>query len=116
LSTRIMHISVGGPDREIEVNGKRVLFEDHPHFGPCPISRRTGDPLSKQPSRAFWDAITRWTLAGKPVDGQVAIVPPWCGQCRGEGSVVDPVRGGKWVVPCPTCKGQKIELLKGSLT
>jgi hypothetical protein len=109
LTTRIIHISVGGPDREIEVNGKRVLFEDHPRFGPTPISRRNFAVLSKAPSRAFWDAIERWTLAGKPVDGQVAIVPAWCAECRGDGWVVDPVRGGKWVVPCPSCEGQKIK-------
>lgn len=63
----IIHISLGGPDRTIQVNGKRHLFEAHPYCGPVAI-KRNGDPLKKQPSD-FWDAATRWYQQGQKIDG-----------------------------------------------
>lgn len=83
-----VHVMTGGPDRKILVDGKVIAFEDHPHFGPCPL-KKNGDPKDLGPRHAFWDAVSCWYQQGKvigedglcvwrkvdPLDGFVEIVP-----------------------------------------
>ena len=55
---------------------KRVLFEMHRYFGPIPLNRKTEQPLERVP-RGLDDAVERWKLGGKLVDGDVCVVSEW---------------------------------------
>lgn len=102
------HISFGGPELVIGVNGKVMHFEMHRYFGPQPCTK-DGNELTRIP-KAFWDAWERWDKGGRLVNGNVCVVPQWCSTCKGAGwtgkriskrTVVD-------VVDCPSCNGRKV--------
>jgi hypothetical protein len=61
------HVSVGGPDRKINVNGVVYLFEDHPVHGPSPVTK-TGRVRELSARSPFWEAVTRWYQEGKKID------------------------------------------------
>lgn len=69
---RIIHISIGGPDRMIIVNGERYPFEMHPLFGPALLDKRTGDPRIRQPGprSPFWMAVQQWDNQGQRLDDE----------------------------------------------
>lgn len=73
---RIICLLLGGPERRIrDERGRTWLFEDHSYCGPAVIGRRSGDPISKQPSERspFWRAVSLWARQGKRVRGDVAV-------------------------------------------
>jgi len=59
----------GGGDRVIIVDNERYPFEDHPHFGPCPLTRR-GAERHLGPRHLFWAAVTLWIAQGRRLDGR----------------------------------------------
>lgn len=75
----IIHISFGGPSRNIIVDDKKYLFEDHPNFGPH-LLNKDGEPSKKQLSERhpFWNAVSLWYQQGKKFnnDGTCAYVIP----------------------------------------
>lgn len=62
---KLIHMSVGGPDFTIQVNGKRIRFEFHPYCGPIAI-KKTGEAKKVQP-HAFLEAASLWAQQGKKV-------------------------------------------------
>ena len=54
----------GGKDYVILVRGIRWRFEDHPFCGPMPAT---------QPTKAFWEAVTKWYATGKRVVDGVCV-------------------------------------------
>ncbi len=67
-----MHLAVGNPSLEIVYRDKRWLFEWHYYSGPSVLSRRTHDPLDKQPGEnsMFWKVAVWWKDQGcQVVDG-----------------------------------------------
>ena len=64
---RLIHISVGGPDRWLSAGGKLWRFEDHPHCGPVVLASKTGDPATTQPPERspFWTHVNAWYAQGK---------------------------------------------------
>lgn len=62
---------------EIEVRGKKILFEDSDRFGPMTLTKG-GDPREKQPSEKdpFWDAHALWVKQGRQVVDGVAVYDP----------------------------------------
>lgn len=63
---KIIHISYGGPDRQIrDASGKAWKFEMHPRFGPIVLDHR-GNPADEQPAEGapFWQAIKLWASQG----------------------------------------------------
>lgn len=65
----IIHISFGGPDREIvDETGKHWKFEMHRIFGPSVIDRH-GDIKSTQPGprASFWRVVTFWSQQGQKI-------------------------------------------------
>jgi len=58
--------SVGGPDHEIEVDGRRIKFEMHRWSGPAVLDSH-GDIAHKQPgpNHKFWTAVTLWGEQGR---------------------------------------------------
>jgi hypothetical protein len=69
---KIIHISMGGPDRKIrDEDGVQFTFEAHPQFGPIVLNRR-GDPLEKQPGAraSFWRVWLWWSEQGKAIDAE----------------------------------------------
>lgn len=76
---RLIHISVGGPDRTItDAQGKTWVFEDHPRFGPIVLKEAGGEPDSNQPGERspFWRAWTAWKDQGKRLAGDVCVWDP----------------------------------------
>lgn len=65
----VAHISIAGPEREIQVRGKRWRFEMHPYFGPA-ILKRNGDPAAAQPIYVM-EAISLWAQQGERMDGDL---------------------------------------------
>jgi hypothetical protein len=63
----VAHVSLCGPTRTIEVDGKLYRFEDHPRCGPTPLNKR-GDPKHLGQRHRFWTAITQWYDGGKKLD------------------------------------------------
>lgn len=61
-----VHISKGGPDLLILVDGMQQLFEDHPHCGPVPV-KPGGSARSLGPRHKFWHAVTCWYEQGKKI-------------------------------------------------
>lgn len=57
----LVHLSVGGPDRTIQVDGVRYRFEMHPYCGPCPLDD-DGEPLEEPDAfpKRFWEAVSHW--------------------------------------------------------
>lgn len=73
---RLIHISVGGPDRKItDAQGKAWVFEDHPRFGPIVLKKAGGDPAPTQPGERspFWRAWRCWSDQGKRLAGDVCV-------------------------------------------
>ncbi len=62
----LVHVSLGGPMRTIQVNGIRFIFEMHPYCGPTILNRR-GEPAKNQPSQ-FLHAASLWAQQGQKVD------------------------------------------------
>ena len=75
---KVIHISYGGPDRILYLNGKKFLFEDHQYCGPIVLGK-DGDPLKNQPpeSSPFWEAVSYWYQQGKRIK-ELAGHTPWC--------------------------------------
>jgi len=67
-----IHISLGGPMQKISVDGKIHEFEMHPYCGPNVLSKKTGEPLSKQPAR-FLYAASLWAQQGQHVDEETGL-------------------------------------------
>ncbi len=74
----LIHVSYGGPDRILYLNGKKWRFEDHPYCGPIVVDKN-GDPLKVQPPEGspFWECVSYWYQQGKRIkeNGRDA---PWC--------------------------------------
>lgn len=73
---KLIHISVGGPDRKItDAQGKTWVFEDHPKFGPIVLKRAGGDPKPCQPGERspFWQAWNAWKDQGKRLAGDACV-------------------------------------------
>lgn len=107
---RVGSITLGGAMLWIDVRGKRVLFEMHNYHGPIPCNQLTHEMLYRTPT-GFWDAVERWQLSGKLVDGDVCILPEWCRACRGEGIEKTHVGSRHYMNDgdCKKCKGKRIE-------
>lgn len=74
---RLIHISVGGPDRYMRLGMSILCFEQHPYFGPFVLGKR-GEPLANQPGERdpFWQHWHAWNTQGQQVverDGK-----DWC--------------------------------------
>ncbi len=104
---RIIHISLGGPTLQIEVGGKLVPFEMHPHCGPHPCHKTTGELLKRIPP-GFWEAIDLWVKSGERLNGGRCIVPDVCRDCEGRGDVIKHLGGRHYemVGQCAKCKGR----------
>lgn len=66
------HMSMANPPLILRDGGKEWLVEWHPICGPIRLSKRTGDPLAKQPGEKnrFWLVAQWWKDQGaKVVDG-----------------------------------------------
>ena len=77
---KLIHMSVGGPDRVIVDTKKREwTFEDHPYFGPQ-ITTTRGEIAAQQPGErsSFWPAYVAWGDQGKRLDGSRCVwdAPP----------------------------------------
>lgn len=73
---RLIHISLGGPDRKItDAQGKAWDFEDHPRFGPIVLNKAGGDPAPTHPGERspFWRAWRCWSDQGKRLAGDVCV-------------------------------------------
>lgn len=68
---RLIHMSIGGPMRSIDVGKRTYLFEWHRYFGPTVLDHR-GEVKEKQPpeNSRFWDAAARWHKQGERVTEQ----------------------------------------------
>lgn len=66
-----IHISVGGPEFDIQVNGKRYHFEWHPYCGPVVLTKAKG-MASVQPV-AFLGAASNWNKEGRKVDPKTGL-------------------------------------------
>ena len=61
----------GGPELEIQVNGVRYKFEDHPYCGPTILNRR-GEPASVQPTQ-FLRAASLWAQQGRKLEDGLCV-------------------------------------------
>jgi hypothetical protein len=106
----IGHVSLGGPTLQLTTCGKTYKFEMHRFLGPCALTLKTEQPTNRDHGKKFWDAIDRWYLGGKLVDGNVCVVPEWCSTCNGHGEVPDGHKVGRvlMVKTCPVCGGKKV--------
>jgi hypothetical protein len=104
------HISFGGPELLIDVNGKTMRFEMHSYFGPQPVTAN-GNEMVRIPAK-FWDAWERWDKGGRIVDGNVCVVPQWCSACGGSGCTGRRISSRTMVdvVTCASCKGNKVAM------
>ena len=61
----VAHVLLGGPVYTIDVEGKPVTFENHPHIGPQ-VLKKNGDPKAVQPGEhhPFWNAYEKWAEEG----------------------------------------------------
>lgn len=66
----IGHISLGGPIYEMDLNGRKVCFEDHPQCGPMPVTAVRHEPTDLKPNDPFWVAVNDWYTFGKNADGK----------------------------------------------
>ena len=82
LGERVGTMSLAGPILEIELDftknplpsfpagrnnrPRTAFFEMHGYFGPIPVSKRTGDQLSRIPG-GFWEAFGAWCNSGQLV-------------------------------------------------
>lgn len=74
---------LGGQNYTIEVDGKRVLFEMHPNFGPG-VLKADGHMRAFQPGpeHPFWTAVTHWTQQGSKVGADGLCV--WTAEFKAE--------------------------------
>lgn len=73
----IAHISVGGPTRQISVNGEIIHFEMHPYCGPALLNAK-GDPADdQQPDHPFWTAVSHWAQQGERIDPEGLCIWDW---------------------------------------
>jgi len=64
----LIHLSLGGPDHSIVVEGKRYRFEMHPQCGPV-VLNGSGDEGRQPAARSpFWPAVSLWAQQGKQLD------------------------------------------------
>lgn len=105
-----VHMALGGPTLFIQVGGRQRPFELHPYFGPSLLHAATLEPLANIP-KEFWDAIDRWQLGGKKLNGDVAIATAWCPTCKGSGDEIRHVGGRHWEIvgKCKACNGNRVE-------
>lgn len=62
----VIHVSMGGPEFDIQVDGIRYHFEMHRYCGPIRLNKR-GDAHSRQPKR-FLEAASLWAQQGQRVE------------------------------------------------
>lgn len=62
----LIHISMGGPEFDIQVNGCRYHFEMHPYCGPIRLTK-SGKEHPSQPF-AFLHAASLWAQQGQRVE------------------------------------------------
>lgn len=110
-----VHICFGPPTYEIKAGGRIFGFVLPRFCGLVRVDRKTGDELTAEPPKAFWDAIERWEKGGCKMDGHTCVVPRWCAKCRKSGMVDDPAisaaahsKRGRLVMTCPSCEGKGI--------
>jgi hypothetical protein len=61
-----IHISMGGPEFDIQADGKRYHFEMHPYCGPIRLNKNGSEHCS-QPM-AFLHAVSLWAQQGQRVE------------------------------------------------
>ena len=66
-----IHVLMGGPEYDIEVNGKRYHFEMHRYCGPV-LLKKNGDPSQRQPME-FLEAASFWAQQGQKVENGLCI-------------------------------------------
>lgn len=96
LGERVGTMSLAGPILEIELDQnyplppspagrnnrpRTAFFEMHGYFGPIPVSKRTGDPLSRIPG-GFWEAFGLWCNSGRLVVKPAVDEKEWWGKFR----------------------------------
>lgn len=64
--SELIHISVGGPEYDIQVDGEVYHFEMHPYCGPIRLNKR-GDEHKQQPMK-FLEAASLWAQQGQRVE------------------------------------------------
>ncbi len=64
---KLIHISMGGPDRWLSCSGKVLRFEEHPYCGPILLCNKTGEIATNQPpeKHPFWSHVNAWYQQGK---------------------------------------------------
>lgn len=67
----LIHIMVGGPEFDIQVQGKVYHFEMHRYCGPVWLNKR-GDPYAYQP-RKFLHAASLWAQQGQKVENGLCV-------------------------------------------
>lgn len=60
-------ILTGGPEFDIQANGKVYHFEMHPYCGPVALNKRTKNELKHQPM-SFLEAASLWAQQGQSVE------------------------------------------------
>lgn len=69
----LVHISMGGPDRQISVGGKIYTFEDHPFCGPT-LLNKGGDPIDlKDHPQDFLEAASLWVQQGRRTENGLCV-------------------------------------------
>jgi len=64
--TRVIHVMMGGEIKRISINGRILVFEDHPQIGP--VLLRAGDEPAKIQSKIFLHAASMWYQQGKRME------------------------------------------------
>lgn len=72
----VVCVLIGGPVYEIKATDKIWAFEMHPRLGPCVVHRVTQEPLTREPTKAFWRAWEQWDEAGRHLDGKLCVLKP----------------------------------------
>lgn len=72
MTLKIAHISIGGPNLFIKVDGNLFRFEMHPRFGPCPLTPTGIEKRGDHPLR-FWRAVQRWSNQGRRLKGNACV-------------------------------------------
>lgn len=67
----VVCLLVGGPEFDIQADGKRYHFEWHPYCGPIAL-KRNGDAAKKQPME-FLEAASLWAKQGKRVENGLCV-------------------------------------------
>lgn len=64
--TIVVHVSMGGPTRVIQINGRRYTFEMHPFCGPIRLDN-LGEEHPEQPDE-FLEGASYWAQQGQRME------------------------------------------------